>query len=41
MEALRNCDLDEAEKMANGAVLDLDFARQLLFEKGKPKYREL
>lgn len=41
IEALHNCNLTDAERTANGAVLDLDFARQLLFEKGKAKYREL
>ncbi len=40
MEALRNCNLSEAERTATGAVLDLDFARQLLFQKGKASYRE-
>ena len=41
VEALRDCNLIEAERLVGGAVLDLDFARQLLFEKGKPTYREL
>ena len=41
MEHLRECNLAEAERTATGAILDLDFARQLLFDKGKPTYREL
>ena len=41
MIALRDCNLADAERTTNGALLDLDFARQLLFEKGAAKYREL
>ncbi len=41
VEALRDCNLIEAERLVGGAVLDLDFARQLLFQKGKATYREL
>jgi hypothetical protein len=40
IEALRDCNLAEADRLVGGAVLDLDFARQLLFEKGKATYRE-
>lgn len=40
-QAFHDCDIEEAEKMLTGAVLDLDFARQLLFEEGTPQYREL
>ncbi|HEY9732532.1 MAG TPA: hypothetical protein V6C89_11510 [Drouetiella sp.] len=41
MMALRDCNLAEAERTNTGAILDLDFARQLLFSKGKPTYKEL
>ena len=41
VEALRDCNLVEADRLVGGAVLDLDFARQLLFSKGKATYREL
>jgi hypothetical protein len=41
MVALGENNLIEAERTVTGALLDLDFARQLLLEKGKAKYREL
>lgn len=39
--ALRDCNLAEAERTSTGAILDLDFARQLIFSKGKATYKEL
>lgn len=41
LEAFRDCNLAEAERLISGALLDLDFAKQLLFSTGKPTYRDV